>query len=73
MTALERYNTQDENNATMQEPFETNSGLYVWEQWTCEGTKVTSIRFYCQDVQGGNQPIFRLSDEDYGMMWDNKK
>ena len=31
MNALERYNNQDENNATMQKPFETKSGLYVWK------------------------------------------
>ena len=63
MNALERFNSQDENNATMQEPKETRNGLYIWEQWTYEGDNISDIRFYCEDINGGK--TYRLSLEDY--------
>ena len=63
MTALERFNNQDQNNVTMQMPIETKNGLYIWEQWTYDGDNVTDIRFYCEDVNGGK--TLRISVEDY--------
>lgn len=71
MNALERYYNQDQDNAGMQKPFETVSDLYVWEQWTWKGTDITSIRFYCEDINGGQ--TFRLSQEDYSFMVSIKK
>lgn len=67
MNALERYNKNGQDNG-MQRPFETTSGLYVWEQWTyCYAEdKITSIRFYCEDINGGQ--TFRLSHEDFLFM-----
>ena len=63
MNALQRCNNQDQNNVTMQEPNETKTGLYIWEQWTYEGDNVSDIRFYCEDIKGGKTT--RLSFEDY--------
>ena len=64
MNALERFNNQDENNVTMQKPFQTSSDLYVWENWTYDlNGNVTDIRFYCEDINGGK--TFRVSHEDY--------
>ena len=66
MNALERYYNQDQDNAGMQKPFQTVSDLYVWEQWTWKGTDITSIRFYCEDINGGE--TFRLSQEQFQEM-----
>ena len=67
MNALERYNKHGQDNG-MQEPFETTSGLHVWEQWTYSYAedKITSIRFYCEDINGGQ--TYRLSKEDFDFM-----
>ena len=65
MKAPERYNTQtDSTLAQMQQPVETRNGLYVWETWTYnnEGT-ITDIRFYAEDVNGGN--TMRISRNDF--------
>ena len=71
MNALERYYNQDQDNAGMQKPFQTVSDLYVWEQWTWKDTDITSIRFYCEDINGGR--TFRLSHEDFLFMCSIKK
>jgi len=63
MNALERFNKQDDNRVTMQEPKETRNGFYIWEQWTYNGDSISDIRYYCEDVNGGK--TFRLGLEDY--------
>ena len=64
MNALERFNNQDENNVTMQKPFQTSTDLYVWENWTYDlQGNITDIRYYCEDINGGK--TFRVSEEDY--------
>ena len=70
MNAIEKYNRQSEDNATMQQPFETKNGLYVWESWTFGKGQITDIRYFCQDVNGG--AIKRISIEDYMYFFNNQ-
>ena len=63
--ALDRYNNQDNNTLSqMHEPIKTVNGLYVWEVWTYKtnGT-ITDIRYYAEDVNGGN--TMRISLDDF--------
>lgn len=64
MNAIERYNNQDEDNATMQLPNETTNGLYIWENWMWDGNSIKEIRYFSQDVHG-NEKVRRISTEDY--------
>jgi hypothetical protein len=61
--AYQRYQNQDQDNACMQEPVKTRNGLYIWEHWTYKYGNVTSIRYYAEDINGGN--TMRLSKGDY--------
>jgi len=63
MNAAARYATQNENNATMQEPILTSSGLYVWEQLTFKNNTISEIRYYAEDENGGN--TMRISQNDF--------
>lgn len=65
MNALQRYNNQNDSTlAQMQQPIETKSGLYIWEVWTyTDKGAITNIRFYAEDVNGGN--TMRISAEDF--------